>query len=95
LQHVARSSSTLGMKPPKGAVVLFDGRNMDSWSKMMEKEWLKEDGPCMWHLVPGDAVESVPRSGNWISKKTFGDAKICVAHTDARRLGSCSGRPCD
>jgi hypothetical protein len=83
------------MKPPKGAVVLFDGRNMDSWSKMMEKEWLKEDGPCMWHLVPGDAVESVPRSGNCISKKTFGDAKICVAHTDARRLGSCSGRPCD
>jgi catechol 2,3-dioxygenase-like lactoylglutathione lyase family enzyme len=84
LQHVARSSPTLGMKPPKGATVLFDGKNMDSWSKMMEKEWLKEDGPCMWHLVPGDAVESVPRSGNCISKKTFGDAKI---HVEFRNIG--------
>ena len=84
LQHVARSSPTLGMKPPKGAIVLFDGKNMDSWSKMMEKEWLKEDGPCMWHLVPGDVVESVPRSGNCISKRAFGDAKI---HVEFRNIG--------
>jgi catechol 2,3-dioxygenase-like lactoylglutathione lyase family enzyme len=84
LQHIARSSPTLGMKPPKGAVVLFDGKNMDSWSKMMEKEWLKEDGPCLWHLVPGDAVESVPRIGNCISKKAFGDAKI---HVEFRTIG--------
>jgi catechol 2,3-dioxygenase-like lactoylglutathione lyase family enzyme len=84
LQHITRSSPTLGMKPAKGAVVLFDGKNMDSWSKMMEKEWLKEDGPCMWHLVPGDAVESVPRSGNCISKKAFGDAKI---HVEFRTIG--------
>jgi catechol 2,3-dioxygenase-like lactoylglutathione lyase family enzyme len=84
LQHVTRSSPTLGMKPPKGAIVLFDGKNMDSWSKMMEKEWLKEDGPCRWHLVPGDAVESVPRSGNCISQKAFGDAKI---HVEFRTIG--------
>jgi catechol 2,3-dioxygenase-like lactoylglutathione lyase family enzyme len=84
LQHIARTSATLGMKPPKGAVVLFDGKNMDSWSKMMEKEWLKEDGPCKWHLVPGEAVESVPRSGNCISKQSFGDAKI---HVEFRTIG--------
>jgi catechol 2,3-dioxygenase-like lactoylglutathione lyase family enzyme len=84
MQHVARSSSTLGMKPPNGATVLFDGKNLDSWSKMVEKEWLKEDGPCMWHLVAGGAVESVPRSGNCISKKTFGDAKI---HVEFRNIG--------
>lgn len=84
LQRITRPSPTLGMKPPQGAIVLFDGKNMDEWSKMMEKEWLKEDGPCKWHLVPGDAVESVPRSGNCISKRTFGDAKI---HVEFRTIG--------
>ena len=84
LQHVARSAPTLGMKPPKGAVVLFDGRNLDGFAKMMEKEWLNEDGPCMWHLVPGGAVESVPRSGNCISHQKFGDATI---HVEFRNIG--------
>ena len=84
LQHVARVSPTMGMKAPKGAVVLFDGRNLDAWSKMMDKEWLKEDGSCNWHLVPGGAVESVPRSGNCISKQQFGDAKI---HVEFRNIG--------
>jgi catechol 2,3-dioxygenase-like lactoylglutathione lyase family enzyme len=84
LQHITRTPPTLGMKPPKGAIVLFDGKNMDEWSKMTEKEWLSPDGPCMWHLIPGDAVESVPRAGNCISKKTFGDAKI---HVEFRNIG--------
>jgi hypothetical protein len=84
LQHISRASPTMGAKPPKGAVVLFDGKNLDAFAKMMEKEWLKNDGPCMWHLVPGDAVESVPRSGNCITHKTFGDAKI---HVEFRTIG--------
>jgi hypothetical protein len=84
LQHVTRTPPSLGMKPPRGAVVLFDGKNMNAWAKMMEKEWLKEDGPCMWHLIPGDAVESVPRAGNCISHKAFGDAKI---HVEFRNIG--------
>ncbi len=84
LQHITRPSPTLGMKPPQGAIVLFDGTNMDSWAKMMEKEWLKEDGPSRFHLVPGDAMESVPRGGNIISHKQFGDAKI---HVEFRTIG--------
>jgi hypothetical protein len=84
LQHVTRTSPTMGAKPPKGAIVLFDGTNMDSWAKMAEKEWLKEDGPSQWHLVPGGAMESVPHAGNLISHKWFGDAKI---HVEFRNLG--------
>lgn len=84
LQHIERPSPTLGMKPPKGAIVLFDGKSMGEWSKMMEKEWLQPDGPCAWHLIPGNAVESVPRAGNCISKRTFGDAKI---HVEFRNIG--------
>src|SRR5205807_1521262 len=53
LQHVTRTPPSLGAKPPAGAIVLFDGTNMDSWAKMMEREWLKEEGPSKWHLIPG------------------------------------------
>lgn len=84
LQHITRTPPTLGAKPPAGALVLFDGTNMDAWAKMKEKDWLKEDGPPQWHLVPGGAMEVVPRSGNLISHKWFGDFKL---HVEFRNLG--------
>lgn len=84
LQHIVRSSPSMGAKPPAGAVLLFDGSDMNAWSKMKEKEWLTEDGPSQWHLVPGGAMEVVPRSGSLISKRQFGDARI---HVEFRTLG--------
>ena len=84
LQRVARTPPTLGTKPPAGSVVLFDGTSMDAWAKMMEKSWLKEDGPSRWNLISGGFMEVVPRSGNLISHKSFGDARI---HVEFRTLG--------
>jgi hypothetical protein len=84
LQHITRMPPSLGAKPPTGSIVLFDGTNMDAWAKMKEREWLTEDGPSQWHLVPGGAMEVVPRSGNLISHKWFGDCKI---HVEFRNLG--------
>jgi hypothetical protein len=85
LQPVARVSPTAGSSPPEGAVVLFDGHNLDAWAKKAGKDWLAEDGPARWKLVEGGAVEVVPGSDSLISRKAFGDCKV---HVEFRTLGS-------
>ena len=85
LQHIVRHSPTENAKPPAGAIVLFDGMNLDQWAKQKGKEWEQQDGPVTaWKLVDG-VLEAVPAAGSIISKKLFGDCKL---HVEFRTLGT-------
>ena len=43
-ERVERRSPTLGIKPPKGAIVLFDGTNADAWDHGKITDGLLESG---------------------------------------------------
>ena len=84
LQHITRTSPTMGAKHPAGAVVLFDGKNLDAWAKRNGKNWLMEDGPAKWKLIGDGAVEVVPDTDCIITHQKFGD---CHVHVEFRTLG--------
>ena len=65
LESAPRTSPTLGVKPPPGAVVLLDGTNLDAWSKLDQR-----NEPASWRLV-GDGSMEV-RGGNIITREKFG-----------------------
>jgi hypothetical protein len=85
LHHITRTSPTMGAQPPKGAIVLFDGKNLDAWAKKAGKDWLTEDGPAKWKLLDGAVTEVVPGSDCIITHEKFGD---CHVHVEFRTLGT-------
>jgi Domain of Unknown Function (DUF1080) len=63
------NDSSLGAKPPEGAVVLFNGQNMDGW--------VKTDGktPAGWPVT--DGFMTVGR-GNIMTSTRFGDFQLHI-----------------
>lgn len=84
LHHITRTSPTVNAPPPTGAIVLFDGHNLDAWSKKNAKQWLTEDGPAKWKLLDGGVAEVVPETDCIITHRKFGDCKV---HVEFRTLG--------
>ncbi len=57
-------------KPPKDAVVLFDGKSTAAWVR-------HGGGDCPWKVDSG-AMVCVPRKGSIHTKETFGDCKLHI-----------------
>lgn len=79
LKRVERASPSLGAKAPEGAIVLFDGKNIDQWQH--------GDGrPVSWHLLENGAMEvrgakskeerQKGIGGDIQTKESFGDCRI-------------------
>jgi hypothetical protein len=73
LKKVSRTSPTVGAKPPEGATVLFDGKNLDGWTKPDGKT------AASWQLLD-DGVMQV-KGGDILSKAKFG---ACTIHVEFR-----------
>ena len=70
LTQFQRPSPTLGARPPAGAVVLFDGKNLDAWQPRSGK------GEVKWRLVEGEAMQV--NGGDIMTREKFTDFKLHI-----------------
>lgn len=74
LEHVFRVSPTMGAKPPKGAVVLFNGKDFKEWKTADKKEG---EDQVKWELVD-KAMRVKPGAGSIITKRQFTDVSLHI-----------------
>jgi len=67
---VEPASGPIASKPPKDAVILFDGTNLDAWKS-------REGGAARWKVIDG-TMETVPGAGMIETKGTYGDIQLHV-----------------
>jgi len=65
---VEPAAGPIAAKPPKDAVVLFDGSNLDAWRS-------PAGGPAKWKVVDGH-METAPGTGPVETKAKFGDVQL-------------------
>ncbi len=68
LKQSQRVSGELGLRPPAGAIVLFDGKSLDHWQTVDRK------GRAPWKLVEGNAMEV--KGGDIITVEKFTDHRL-------------------
>ena len=67
---VEPAEGAIATQPPKDAVVLFGGSNLDAWKAA-------SGGPAQWKVAEG-ALETVPGTGLIVTKAKFGDLQLHV-----------------
>ncbi len=74
MERAIRISPTLGEKPPKGATILFNGKNFKEWKHTDKKEGEDE---VKWELVDG-AMRVKRGTGSIITRKQFTDIRLHI-----------------
>lgn len=69
-EAVEPADAAVATRPPKDAIVLFDGSGLDAWQS-------SDGGPARWRVVNG-AMETVPGAGPIATRRGFGDMQLHV-----------------
>ncbi len=74
MERAIRISPTLGEKPPKDAIILFNGKDFKEWKHTNKKDGGDE---VKWELVDG-AMRVKPGTGSIITRKQFTDVRLHI-----------------